>query len=263
MGWYFGTDQQITLQEKVDELTVWCKDTKGAVNGGRFLGTDNIDALGWSKILGFLKDGGVFTFRMVSVEKIEELQFELNKHGMRFDSWNVFSADSNTIEKHTNHFVDLRLPDEYSLIDTEELADAAVIYKIQECMARNGVAPYSGRLLSGQSLPSVTIAVRDRDANVIATAFGYFPYNQYSKWSSTAWGGLVAVDESHRGMKLGVQVNAIMVRCCVDRLGAKEVQEFAAATNIPSRKMIERSGLELDPDVVSGIASAGSSRFTT
>lgn len=263
MDWYFGTDHQVKLQQKVDELTAWCKDTKGAVNGGRFLGTDDSDALGWSRVIELLKDGGVFTFRMVPVEKIEELQVKLDKHGMRFDSWNVFSADSNAIEKHTNPLVDLPLPNGYSLIDNEELVDVAVISKIQECMARNGVAPFSGRLLSGQSLPSVTIAVRDKDANVVATAFGYFPYNQHSKWSSTAWGGLVSVDEAKRGMKLGVHVNALMVRGCVDRLGAKEVQEYAAATNIPSRKMIERSGLELDPDVVSGIATSGSGRFTT
>lgn len=117
-------------------------------------------------------------------------------------------------------------------------------------------------LLSGQSLLSVTIAVRDEKANVVATAFGYFPYNQYSKWASTAWGGLVSVDEAQRRKKLGVHVNALMVRGCIDRLGATEVQEYAAATNMPSRKMIERSGLELNPDLVSGVATLGKTRFT-
>lgn len=262
MDCYFGTDQQIRLQQKVDELTPWCKDTKGAVNGGRVLGTDDHDALGWSKILELLKDGGVFTFRMVPVEKIETLRSRLSEHGMRFDSWNVFSANRDKIRKHTSTLVESHLPDGYSLVDTEELSDNTVISDIQACMARNGVVPFSGRLLSGQSLPSVTIAVRDRDANIVASAFGYFPYNRFSKWSSTAWGGLVSVDKAQRGRKLGVYVNAHMVRGCVDRLGAKAVHEFAAATNMPSRKMIERSGLELDPHVVSGLATAGSGRFT-
>jgi hypothetical protein len=264
MDWYFGTEQQIRLQQKVDELTAWCAVTKGAVNGGRFLGTDDSDALGWGKVVELMLDGGVFTFRMVPVEKTEELQLKLHEHGMRFDSWNVFSAGVDTIRQCTSPLVALPLPDGYSLVNSEELSDAKWVSEIQECMARNGVVPFSGLLLSGQSLPSVTIAVKDRNAKIVATAFGYFPYNQFSKWSSTAWGGLVCVDETQRGMKLGAHVNALMVRACVDRLGAKEVQEFAAATNIPSRKMIERSGLEIDPLVMSGIATsiAASVRFT-
>ena len=262
MDCYFGTDQQVRLQKKVDELTNWCLDTEGAVNGGRFLGTDDYKTLGWSKIIDLIKDCGVFTFRMIPIETVDELQSNLSKHGMRFDSWSVFSAAKDTIKVHTEPLFELPLPDGYTLVDVSELTDVAVISQIQQCMARSGVVPFTGRLLSGQSLPSVTIAIRDKNANVVATAFGYFPYNQYSKWTSTAWGGLVSVDEAQRGKKLGVLINALMVRGCVEKLGAKEVQEFAAATNKPSRRMIERSGLRLDPSVVSGIATTGSARFT-
>lgn len=262
MDCYFGTDQQVRLQKKVDELTNWCVKTKGAVNGGRLLGTDDYNALGWDTIIKLIKDCGVFTFRMVPVETVEELQLKLGKHEIRFDTWNVFSADNDTIKAHTKPFVKLSLPDGYTLVDTSELTDIAVISEIQECMARNGVAPFTGRLLSGKSLPSVTIAIRNENTKIVATAFGYFPYNQYSKWASTAWGGLVSVDEAQRGKKLGALVNALMVRGCVDKLGAKEVHEYAAETNKPSRRMIERSGLRLDLSVVSGIATTGSVRFT-
>lgn len=263
MDWYFGTEQQVRLQQKVDELTSWCSTTKGAVNAGRFLGTDDREALGWEKIGEFLTDDGVFTFRMVAVDKLKELQSKLDEYEMRFDSWNVFSAERNVIKKYTKFVDECPLPEGYTLVDASELEEVSVVNEIQQCMTRNGVVPFSGRLLSGQTLPSVMIAVRDNDAKICATAFGYFPYNQLSNWSSTAWGGLVSVDETQRGMKLGALVNALMVRDCVDVLGANEVQEFAAATNTPSRRMIERSGLNLDIGVVSGIATVGSARFTT
>ena len=250
------------MQQKVDSLTGWCARTKGAVNGGRFIGTDDYDALGWDRIGEFLADDGVFTFRMVAVEKVEALQARLESYGLRFDSWNVFAAKKDTIKKSTDFVEDCSLPEGYSLVEANDLKDASVINEIQQCMSRNGVAPFSGRLLSGQTLPSVLIAARGNSGNICATAFGNFPNNSLSKWSSTDWGGLVSVDEAHRGMKLGVFVNAAMVRGCVDQFGAKEVQEYAAATNILSRKLIEKSGLELDASVVSGIATAGTARFT-
>lgn len=262
MDWYFGTDQQVRLQKKVDELTKWCSQTRGAVNGGRFLGTDDYNALGWERVIELIKDHGVFTFRMIPVEMLDEFRASLSKHDIRFDSWNVFSADRQTIDTHTRQLVEASLPEGYALVDEKELADAAVISAIQECMARSGVVPFTGRLLAGMSLPSVTIAIRDENGAIVGTAFGYYPYNQHSRWASTAWGGLVSVDESQRGKKLGVLINALMVRGCVEKLGAHEVQEYAAATNKPSRRMIERSGLRLDPGVVCGIATTGAARFT-
>ena len=226
MNWYFGAEQQVRLQKKVDALAAWCLKTKGAVNAGRFLATDDADALGWDIIGEFLKDDGLFGFRMVKAENTQLLQSKLDKYQMRFDTWNVFSADKFAINKSTSFLNDLSLPNGYSLVDPSELRNAAVVNEIQQCMARNGVAPFSGHLLSGQKLPSVMIAVRDKDAKICATGFGYMPYNEFSRWSSTAWGGLVSVDESHRGLKLGVIVNALMVRGCVEHLDAEEVQEY-------------------------------------
>ncbi|MGX1501169.1 hypothetical protein ACSSV1_006238 [Labrenzia sp. MBR-25] len=262
MDWYYGTDQQIRLQKIVDERTNWCAETKGAVNGGRFLGTDDYDALGWDRVIELIKDHGAFTFRMIPVETLDEFKNNLSKHDIRFDSWNVFSADSDKIEKHAKPLTQASLPDGYTLINEDELSDVAVVSEIQECMSRSGVVPYTGRLLAGLSVPSVTIAIRDDCGKIVGTAFGYYPYNQYSRWSSTAWGGLVSIDESQRGKRLGLLINALMVWGCVEKLGAQAVQEYAAATNEPSRRMIERSGLRLDPSIVCGIATTGSARFT-
>lgn len=262
MECYFGTDQQVRLQKKVDELTDWCLNTKGAVNGGRFLGTDDYHALGWEQTIELIKEHGVFTFRMIPVEKLDELRSELSKHDIRFDSWNVFSADDETIATYTKPYTYGLLPSGYAIVEEKELSDVAVISEIQQCMAGCGVVPFTGSMLSGRSLSSVTLAIRNENGNIIATAFGYFPYNRFSERATTAWGGLVSVDESQRGKKLGVLINALMVRGCVEKLGATMVQEYAAATNTRSRRMIERSGLRLDPSVVSGIATTGSSRFT-
>ena len=96
----------------------------------------------------------------------------------------------------------------------------------------------------------------------MATALGHRPYNSLSVNHATAWGGLVAVDEDQRGKRLGIAANARMLRGCIDSLGAETLQEFVAATNIVSRRMVERCGLTLDESCMSGIASSGRERFT-
>lgn len=259
---YYGSDQQIALQKTVDESTDWCLNTKGAVNGGRFLGTDDPDAFGWSEIFRCLEEGGAFTFRMVPIEKLSALNAALEKRQFRFDYWNVFSGPSEEILDATDRVLENPLPDDLELIEPDALRDGALIHEIQAFMTSNGIAPFTGKLLANQSLPSSLIALRNRQNRIVATAFGYIPYNKFSKWDSTAWGGLVSVDPSLRGKKFGLWINAKMLNDCVTKLGATAVQEYAAETNVPSRKMIEHCGLELDTTVVSGIATSGEGRFT-
>ena len=58
-------------------------------------------------------------------------------------------------------------------------------------------------------------------------------------------------------------VNAAMLRAAVDSLGVAEVYELVSATNEPSRRMVERCGLRLDPTVICGAATLGEGRYTT
>ena len=70
MGWYCGTPEHKRLQQRVDEMVVWCRTVQGAVNGGRMLGVDDIDALGWDAIFARLEKDGYFALRMIANERI-------------------------------------------------------------------------------------------------------------------------------------------------------------------------------------------------
>ena len=261
MGWYYGKPEQQRLQQRVDEMAVWCRTVQGAVNAGRMLGVDDIDALGWETIFARLEKDGFLTFRMIPSESIAETEARLAERGFRIDWWNVFKGSAEAVLSHTADEDMRRLPKGYSIVRKEELGKR-VVQEMQACMDRNGVKPYSGRMIAGITEPMVSLAVRDTSGSIVATACGHMPYNSMSRHSRTAWGGLVAVDEDQRGKGLGVAVNAEMVRRCVEKLGARTVQEFASETNVVSRRMIERSGLSLDPSCMSGIAMRGGERFT-
>lgn len=263
MRQYLGNETQVRLQRKAEEWSDWLYDTKGACHPGRFLGTDDPEALGWDVIKRHLREDRVFGFRMIAAEDVEALGDRLSDLGFRIDFWDVYSGGAERILAETESAAEQALPEGLHLVDTMDLKDAVTVRHLQECMLRNGVAPFSGKLLSGASVPCCTIAVCNAHGSVVATAYGYLPYNRHSAHRMTAWGGLVCVDKSQRGKRLGELVNALMLRGCVSDLGAERVQQFVSAGNEPSRRMVEHCGLAHDPSVKCGIATSAGERFTS
>lgn len=263
MEQYAGTPQQIDLQRKADQYAEWMYSTKGACHTGRFIGTDDPDALGWQTIFDHLATDGALGFRLMPVEKLAAIETTLAEKGYHIDYWDVFAGIADDVMSTTQKFADEPLPDGLHLIGSDSICQQDTIARIQDFMVANGIAPFSGKMLSGALAPSCLIAVENETGAIVATAFCYFSHNKFSANQFNAWGGLIAVDESQRGKRLGVWVNTKMVRDSIETLNAQQIYELVSATNIPSRKMVERCGLQLDPTVKCGIATASNKRFTT
>lgn len=262
MAGYFGTEQQITLQKSADDAIDWMGATPGACNPGRCLGTDDPDRLGWDKIFEILKRDKVFAFRLMHIDQVDQIAKTLSKHGYRLDLWDVFIADRATSERKTSPILEEGLPDgffERPQLEGDQHPDTR---KVQSFMVTNGVVPFSGSMLTGTFGPVTTIVILDEHGEIAAAAHGYLPHNKFSPHHGSAWGGLVAVSPDHRGKGLGKYVNARMVSHCFSMLDAKTVHELVTETNIPSRRMVEASGLQLDPTLRCGGATAGTERFT-
>jgi RimJ/RimL family protein N-acetyltransferase len=133
--------------------------------------------------------------------------------------------------------------------------EGAATNRVQSFMLANGVVPFSGSMLLGRCGPARTLAIVDVDGNVVASACTYLPHNDTSVHAHTAWGGLVAVDPSQRGLRLGVLINAAMVKSAFDELAAESIYELVSPSNMASRRMVEACGLRHDPAVVSGVAA--------
>ena len=263
MAGFFGTDQQIALQAVAEDAREWTMNTPGACNPGRFLGTDNPNELGWDKVIKILKRDGVFGFRMIPSKDTTAVSSRLLENGCSIDFWDVFVANRKVAVAAASTVISSGLPKGYSYLPELHEAENQEMVKIQSFMVENGIAPFSGSRLASLDDPAVTIAIADECNNLAAVAHACLSYNKYSQYNRWAWGGLVAVSPSHRGMGLGKYVNAKMVSECFSRLDADSIHELVAASNIPSRKMVEASGLRLDPTVKCGIAMSGcEERFT-
>lgn len=262
MAGYVGTDQQIALQEFADDAFEWMNTTPGACNPGRSLGTDDPDRLGWDKIFEVLERDGIFAFRLMHSDQIDRIARMLSKNGYRLDLWDVFLADRAKSELQTLPILANGPPDGFIERPRLESADHPDTKKVQSFMVANGVVPFSGSMLTGDFGPVTTVVILDEQGEVSAAAHGYLPHNKYSPHHESAWGGLVAVSPDHRGKGLGKYVNAKMVSSCFSGLGAKTVHELVTESNVPSRRMVEASGLQLDPSLKCGGATKGTDRFT-
>ena len=262
MAGYVGTEHQIALQKSADDAFDWMITTPGACNPGRSLGTDDPNLLGWDKILEVLRRDHIFAFRLMRSDQVDQIAEALSQHGYRLDLWDVFVAYREESDRQTSSILANGLPDGFVERPPLENAEHQDTKTVQSFMVANGVVPFSGSMLTGAFGPVTTVVILDEQDEVATTAHGYLPHNKFSPHHESAWGGLVAVSPEHRGKGLGKYANAKMVSNCFSDLGAKTVHELVTESNVPSRRMVEASGLQLDPTLKCGGATTGTDRFT-
>jgi RimJ/RimL family protein N-acetyltransferase len=262
VGW-FGTQKQQHLQAQAEADADLIHATPGACQAGRFMGCDDPDRLGWKRIGEIIERDGICGFRLIPAARADDVRARLAERNFRFDTWDVFLADRTSALAASETILSRAAPDgieELAMPTDPEGDDMACI---QSMMGAAGVVPFSGSMLTGALGPATTVAFGDRDGKVVAAAHGYLPHNVHSDHHRHAWGGLVAVAESHRGKGLGTFVNARMVVSVFQDLEATHIYELVSTTNVPSRRMVEACGLRLEPSLVCGIAiPSEGARFT-
>lgn len=259
----------MTLPSPSDSLTAraeaaldWAMTTPGACNAVRFRGSDDPARLGWAQVFRILEEDGLMGVRMLSRDRLPELEATLAERGYRMEFWNVFTGAAQRVAAACDRVLAAPPPEGLTPVPEARRADAAFLEALRAMMSENGIVPFSSAMLAGRvGGPSALAALQDRAGRIAACAFAYFPHNRHSPHAHTAWGGLVAVDPAFRGRGLGTRVNAMMLRKAIADMGAGAIYELVSEGNTPSRRMVEGCGLTLDPDLVSGIATRGEGRY--
>lgn len=259
---YFGTDTQISLQRRVEDLYDWLYDTPGCCHPGRFCGTDDQNLLGWPTIEAILRRDKVFGFRLRAATERQSISDRLEALGCQLHTWNVFVADAHDALLASRAHIEASLPDDLSEHVLSSIDSDETVQAIQKFMADNAIAPFSARMLRGDLGPAATPYIRDSAGHVVACAHAYFPHNRHSVYKSAAWVGLVAVADQQRGRRLGTRINARAICLATQSLGATAIYELVASDNEPSRRMVESCGPRLRADLLCGIGSAEQHRFT-
>jgi hypothetical protein len=174
----------------------------------------------------------------------------------------VFVAPSLEAELAVSSILEEGLSNEFRVMPVAEIHEHTTILNIQSFLAANSIAPFSASMLLGELGPATTVAISNNTGELSAVAHGYFPHNVHSPHHLNAWGGLVAVSQDPRGKGLGQFINAQLIANCFTDLGAELVHQYVASSNVPSRRMVEASGLKLEPTLLCGLAVTGGKRFT-
>jgi hypothetical protein len=254
MTGYFGTPAQQRLQARAEESAEFIRQTPGACQACRMLGCADPERFGWDRIDRILEHDGTIGFRLIPADQTESLQARLSERAFRLDTWDVFVADRGHGLAACEAIVRAGPPADLREIELSDPADDGT-RRIQALMAGAGVVPFSGSFLAGRFGAAETVALAQADGTVVAAAHCYRPHNPHSPFSSYAWGGLVAVDQSRRGEGLGRFINARIVVAAFRELGATHIYELVSAANTASRRMIAACGLRHEPGLVCGVAS--------
>ena len=259
---YFGTETQISLQRRAEELYDWLYNTPGCCHPGRFCGTDDQNLLGWPTIEANLRRDKIFGFRLRPATERQAISDRLEALGCQLHTWNVFVADAKDALSASQIHIETLLPDDLNEHVLSRDDSDEQVQGIQKFMAANGIAPFSARMLRGDLGPAATPYIRDSTGQVVACAHAYLPHNRHSVYKGAAWVGLVAVADEQRGRRLGTRINARAICLAIEKLGATAIYELVAEDNEASRRMVESCGVRLRPDLICGVGSAEQHRFT-
>lgn len=263
MAGYFGTQRQQLLQERTHTFRDWMAETPGIYNAGRFIGTDDPDRAVWSDLETILDRDGILGLRMVTRDQASRFFPGLEARGYRIDTWDIFTAAVADIADRVASILSSGLPAGIRACPPLSGPEGDDTRRLQQFLADNGMAPFSGTMLAGTPSVARTIALENADGAIVACGHAYFPHNRHSRFSRYAWVGLIAVAASQRGSGLGRLVNAMLLDAAARELGADHVYELVGATNIASRRMVESCGLRIAGDLVCGVATpAQEDRFT-
>lgn len=199
MSGYFGTEKQRRLQAQAEESVAFINTTAGACQTGRTMGCDDLDRLRWDRIFEFLDRDGVFGFRLIAADKVDQIRTRLAARNCRFDTWDVFLADRKSALTASETIISRGLENGLAEMEAPIQPEGDYTAEIQSLMAVTGVVPFSGSLLVGEAGPAITVVIGDNEKRVVAAAHGYLPHNAFSPYHRYAWGGLVAVAEAQRG----------------------------------------------------------------
>jgi hypothetical protein len=200
---------------------------------------------------------------MIPRHAVPEIEARLAEQGFSIMWWDVFDGIGAEVLNKCDAILATSLPEGVMLVPVPPSAVHPTVVQIQSFLSENGISPFPGHVLVGGAGKSSLAVMSDANGVIIACAFGYFPYNEFSDHRHTAWIGLVAVSDRCRGKGLGVRTNAIALSEMIRRHGAANVQEFVRASNLASCRMVERCGLRQNSGVLSGIAQpSGAAQFT-
>lgn len=243
---FCGSAAQLVLLGAVRAWTAEATATPGLFQGGRLIGIDDLETLGDAAALRVFEAMGAVIVKFIPGENEAGFRERFAAPERRFTAWDVF-VGGNEARRISSAYVEaFVLPDGWLLAGLSAEAPAETIAEIQTLQELCGVAPVPGYYQRGHAVPAVVSVLSDETGKIAATAQAYARHHADGPWAGHIFCGMVAVHPDHRRKGLGTLINAAVITNAFAQLECTHVYEHAASDNLPSRAMIEASGLRRD-----------------
>lgn len=237
----------MTTADRLYQDRVAISQSPGLANAGIALAVVEPERVGWDKIEEYIDLYGFVGFS--SLNKTEILEALNSRYGSDLDLplWDTFAGEASDISVICQALL-ARLQAAPWRAFSAETPDLTVIARTQDLNARVGVSPLPEWYMRGEGPPSLTSWIEDEAGEMVACANGSMRYHAQSRLAGVYYVGSVCVSPEMQGKGLGVLVTALSIRDGLEAFQYKKAIGLAKPDNMPSRAMLARCGLSLDPE---------------
>ncbi len=239
--------QSLSTSERLHQNREYIAKSPGLANGGIALSVIEPELVGWDNIEELLSEYGFIGFG--AADKVQLTKSLKRRYGddIELPFWDTFIGDqSEAYPVCNNHLAHLQVA-QWRLFSTKT-PSARIIETVSTLNERVGVAPLPDWYMRGEGPPSLTSWVEDEAGEMVACANGSMRYHEESRLAGVYYVGSVSVGSGDRGKGLGTLVTALSIRDGIDKFGCKKIMGIARPNNAPSRAMLEKCGLFVDPE---------------
>mgnify|MGYP000583389059 CR=1 FL=1 len=239
--------QPLSTSEQLYQDRAHIAMSPGLANGGIALAVIEPDLIGWDQIEELLCTYGFIAFgaaHKVQFTKSLKLQYG---DDIELPFWDTFIGDQSDAYPVCASCLAHPQTPQWRLFSTQT-PTARIIETVRTLNERVGVAPLPDWYMRGEGPPSLTSWIEDEAGEMVACANGSMRYHEESRLAGVYYVGSVSVGSGNRGKGLGTLVTALSIRDGIDEFRCKKIMGIAQPSNAPSRAMLERCGLLVDPE---------------
>lgn len=262
MAEFWGDAAAVERQRRLLARTPVFERSPWLASGGRLLSVVDPAPEYWLQVSSMVEEDGIVALMIMRPEVVGAWAERHLGEEWEVHSWDAFMGESAVVVPASEAVLRARaLPAGWTARATQSPSDAEIA-AMQALNAATGVSSSPAFAFRGDAFPALNILIEDASGRLMAMAHAYMMFHPESASGDVVVVGLVSVDETARGLGLGVYANAL---CCTESqkaFGWGRVTEFVAADNPASRAMVARCGLSPDEGLVASIAVRGGGRFT-
>ena len=239
--------QSLSTSERLYQNRESIAKSPGLANGGIALAVIEPELVGWDQIEELLVEYGFVGFGAANkIQITKELKRRFGDD-IELPYWDTFIGEKSDTYPFCDSFITHPKMTLWKLFSTQK-PSADIIERVSALNESVGVAPLPDWYMRGEGPPSLTSWVEDEDGEMVASANGSMRYHEESRLAGVYYVGSVSVGTGNRGKGLGTIVTALSIRDGVETFGCKRIMGIAQPGNAPSRAMLQKCGLSVEPE---------------